>query len=177
MIVYDNEIYFAKVNKDAIIPSKKDEDAGYDIYACFAEDFFVIDSFSTKAIPTGIASALSKKYYVQIEERGSTGKIGMKKSSGVIDSGYRGEWFIMTYNANSKPLVITKTPAEELAENFEINGKVYSKAQVVLYPYTKAICQAVLHEVPQLEVKEISFEDLQKIESERGSTCLGESGK
>ena len=177
MIVNNNEIYFAKVNEKGIIPSKKEEDAGYDIYACFEDDFFVINSFSTKAIPTGIASAFSKKYYVQIEERGSTGKIGMKKSSGVIDSGYRGEWFIMTYNANSKPLVVSKTQADDLSETFEANGKTYSKAEVILYPYSKAVCQAVLHEVPRLEVKEISFEELQKIESERGASCLGGSGK
>ena len=109
------------------IPSKKEEDAGYDFYACFEEDFFVIEALSTKAVPTGIATAFSKKYYAQVEERGSTGKVGMKKSSGVIDSGYRGEWFIMTYNANNKPLIISKIPAEELAETFEFNGKTYNK--------------------------------------------------
>ncbi len=177
MNISDNEIYFAKVKENAKIPSKKAEDAGYDIYANFEEDFFVIEAFSTKGVPTGIASAFSKKYYVQIEERGSTGKLGIKKSSGVIDSGYRGEWFIMTYNANNKPLIISKTPIDELSETLEINGKTYSKAEAIIYPYTKAICQAVLHEVPSVEVKEISFEELQTISSERGATCLGASGK
>lgn len=177
MIVNDNEIYFSKIKDNAIIPSKREEDAGYDFYACFDEDFFVIDALSTKAIPTGIATAFSKKYYAQVEERGSTGKIGMKKSSGVIDSGYRGEWFIMTYNANNKPLIISKISAEELPENFSVDGKNYNKNEVVLYPYTKAICQAVMHEVPNLQVKEVAYDQLLKFESERGETCLGKSGK
>ena len=77
----------------------------------------------------------------------------MKKSSGVIDSGYRGEWFIMTYNANNKPLIISKIPAEELAETFEFNGKTYNKNEVVIYPYSKAICQVVMHVLPELKSK------------------------
>ena len=65
MIVNDDEILFAKVKENAQIPSKKEEDAGYDFYACFEEDFFVIEALSTKAVPTGIATAFSKKYYAQ----------------------------------------------------------------------------------------------------------------
>ena len=177
MIVNDDEILFAKVKENAQIPSKKEEDAGYDFYACFEEDFFVIEALSTKAVPTGIATAFSKKYYAQVEERGSTGKVGMKKSSGVIDSGYRGEWFIMTYNANNKPLIISKVPAEELAETFEFNGKTYNKNEVVIYPYSKAICQVVMHVLPELKSKEVSYDEILKYESERGSSCLGASGK
>ena len=33
--LHDNELLFAKVRPDAIIPSKDDENAGYDIYANF----------------------------------------------------------------------------------------------------------------------------------------------
>ena len=38
-------IYFAKVKPEAKIPSKRDEDAGYDIYACFEEDFVKFEPF------------------------------------------------------------------------------------------------------------------------------------
>ena len=177
MIVNDEELYFAKTRESAIIPTKKEEDAGYDLYACFDEDFFVVEPNSTRPIPTGIATAFSKKYYIQFEERSSTGKLGVKISGGVIDSGYRGEYLVLTYNANSKPLIITKTPAEELPETLEIDGKVYSKANAIFYPYTKAICEMVLHIVPNLQTKEIPYEDLKKIESERGVGGFGSSGK
>ena len=36
------QIKFAKVKPEAIIPSKRVEDAGFDIYACFEEEYMVI---------------------------------------------------------------------------------------------------------------------------------------
>ena len=60
------QIYFAKMKSDAIIPSKTDENAGYDIYPCFEEDYIVIPPHSVKLIPTGIASACSDDYYFQL---------------------------------------------------------------------------------------------------------------
>ena len=175
--VSDSEIYFAKIRESAVIPTKKDEDAGFDLYANFEEDFLVIEPGKTKAIPTGIATAFSKKYYFQVEERSSMAKIGVKKSGGVFDSGYRGEYFIMTYNTNDKPFVISKAPIEELADEFEIGGQIYKKENVILYPYTKAVCQIVLQEVPPVESKEISYDELLQISSERGAGGFGSSGK
>ena len=176
-IVSDNEVYFAKIRESAVIPSKKDEDAGYDLYANFEEDFFVIEPGKTKAIPTGIATAFSKRYYFQVEERSSMAKLGVKKSGGVFDSGYRGEYFIMTFNTNDKPFVISKQLVDDLSDEFEINGKTYKKDEVILYPYTKAVCQIVLQEVPPVESKEISYDELLQISSERGAGGFGSSGK
>ena len=34
-----SKLYWAKVKEDAIIPTKRDEDAGYDLYHCFEEDY------------------------------------------------------------------------------------------------------------------------------------------
>ena len=177
VILNENEIAFAKIRETAIIPTKKLEDAGYDLYANFEEDYFVIGAGKTRAVPTGIAMAFSHKYYVQIEERSSTGKIGMKKSSGVFDSGYRGEYFIMTYNTNDKPLVISKVAADDMPEEFEVEGKKYKKADVIVYPYSKAICEAVVQEVPVLKERELSYEELCSIASERGKGGFGSSGK
>lgn len=177
MIVKDDEIYFAKIRETAKIPTKKDEDAGYDTYADFDEDFFVIEPFKSRPVPTGIAAAFSQKYYAQIEERSSMAKLGIKKSGGVFDSGYRGEYFIVTYNTNDIPFIISKKPADELDETFEVNGKKYAKSKVIIYPYTKAICQIVLQEVPKLSTKELSYDELCAIESTRGKGGFGSSGK
>ncbi len=174
--VKGNELYFAKIRESAIIPSKKLEDAGYDLYSNFEEDYFVIEAGQTRATPSGIAIAFSSKYYIQVEERGSTGKIGVKKSSGVFDSGYRGEYFIMLYNTNNKPFVITKL-ADETPDEFVVDGKTYKKDECVMYPYSKAICQLVVQEIPVMEEKEISYEELQAIASERGAGKFGSSGK
>ena len=175
--VEENELYFAKIRPSAIIPTKKDEDAGYDLYADFDEDFFVINPGQTKAITTGIAVAFSNKYYAQIEERSSMAKLGIKKSGGVFDSGYRGEYMIMTYNTNDKPFIISKAPVEEVAENFEIDGVVYDKSQIILYPKSKAICQIVMQIIPKLDEKEISYDELKAIASERSVGGFGSSGK
>ena len=170
----EDEILFAKVRKDAIIPSKEEENAGYDIYPCFEEDSMIILPHTTKLVPTGIACALNPKWYFQVEERGSTGSKGIKKSAGVIDAGYRGEIFIAITNTNSKSIVITKdsntSSLKNIPDEFKENG-------VIFYPYKKAIAQLVLHEVPKMKTIELPYESLLKIPSKRGTGKIGSSGK
>ena len=177
MKLKENELKFARIRESAKLPSKKTEDAGYDLYADFEENFFIIGAGETKPVPTGIATAFSSKYYAQVEERSSMAKIGIKKSGGVFDSGYRGEYLIMLFNTNKKPFIISKLAEEDLPENFEINGEEYHKKDVMIYPYTKAICQIVMQEIPVLETSEISYEELKQIASERGDGRFGSSKK
>ena len=165
---YDGELLFAKVREGAKIPTKRDEDAGRDLYACCDEDYMVIKPLETKLIPTGIATAFSDQYYAQIQERGSTGSKGIKYGAGVIDSGYRNEWFVPITNCNSVDIVIIK---KDVNVNFPKDYKYIS------YPYEKCIEQFVMLPVPKFIEKEISFEELLKIKSERGMGKLGSSGK
>ncbi|WP_099467887.1 dCTP deaminase/dUTPase family protein [Konateibacter massiliensis] len=161
MQLNENDLIFSKVKPDAIIPTKKDEDAGYDIFACFEEDYMVIPPHSTVMIPTGIASAMHPSKYIQIEERGSTGSKGIKKSAGVIDSSYRGEWFIPISNVNNVNIIISKLSDYELLN------------KDIIYSYSKAIAQGIVHEVIKMNKKEIPYEKLLAIKSERGTNCLG----
>lgn len=196
----DKDLLFAKVRPDAIIPTKEDENAGYDIYACFDEDYLVIPPHSTVLVPTGIASAVSENYYLNVAERGSTGKIGMKYSAGIIDSGYRGEIFIALSNINHVEIIISKLTSEELTEKYgrvemrtdgtfvilDYDKKGFDEAYLVdprdeytaiIYPYEKAIAQLIIHKVPKMDVKEITYEELKKIPSKREDGALGSSGK
>ena len=177
MITKEDELYFSKVRPEAIIPTKKEEDAGYDLYPCFYEDYIAIPPFSTRIIPTGIATAFNKKYYAQIEERSSLAKLGIKKSGGVIDSGYRGEYYICIYNTNPKPFIISKLAPENFQSKILIEGKKYKKENVIFYSHTQAICQIVLQPVPQLKSKELPYDQLLKIKSQRGTGNFGHSGK
>lgn len=192
MTIKENDLYFAKLRPDAIIPTKRDEDAGYDIYPCFDEDYMIIEPGETKLIPTGIASAFDKSKYIQIEERGSTGSKGIKKSAGVIDSGYRNQWFIAISNVTRKVLLISKLSEEEIMRKITIDCEVMllkkdDDAEVVVgigdmktffvYPYTKAIAQAVVHDVPVMDTKEITYEELMTCESERMTGGFGSSNK
>ena len=63
-------------------------------------------------------------------------------------------------NLNTKRVVIKK------------QGVEYNE-DAIIYPYEKAICQGVLLRMPQLESEEISFEELQSMESERRLICMG----
>ena len=183
---------------------------------------------------TGIACALPTKYYFQVEERGSTGSKGIKKSAGVIDSGYRGEIFIAITNTTNRYLVFGNEEEyiydaqEEMKkwrsidpENLSDTDKASLKEAMIdgigedsynelseflqeeslknlarhigsdealaefeanildamFYPDTKAIAQLVLHEVPVVNVEEISYEELKNIPSERQDGVLGSSGK
>ncbi len=159
-------VKFAKVRPDAIIPTKRDEDAGYDLYPNFNEDYIVIFPHETKMIPTGIAAACDSDYYLSIRERGSTGKLGLSIRCGVVDSGYRGEIFVAMTNTNTIPVVINKKHAT-------INIDIYHN----YYPYEKAIAQLIVTPVPTVDVEEYTFEELQAIPSARGTGRLGSSGK
>ena len=71
------KVYFAKVKPGGMIPSKREEDGAFDVYACFEEDFMSLEPHETKLIPTGIASAFTMDYVAIIKERGSTGSKGI----------------------------------------------------------------------------------------------------
>lgn len=164
--VEENELLFAKTKENAIIPSKRDEDGCYDIYACFDEEEVEIEPFTNKLIDSGIATAFDKRWRLAIRERGSNSKSGLITMSGQVDSGYRGSIFVSLYNANSVPVIISKNvDALEKTDDY------------IKVPYSKAIAQFAMEEVPVLEEKEIDYEILKTIASERGVGALGSSGK
>ena len=174
-------IKFAKVNPNAIIPSKRDEDMGFDIYACFDEDYIVIKPHETKLIPTGLASAGSSEYGFLLRERGSPGSKGIALMAGVIDSGYRNEWFVGLTNTTEKTLFISKLSEEETYKSYydDVIDDIFVDliSTSFVYPYSKAIAQALIIEVPKTEVEEISYDELKEIQSERGLGKLGSSNK
>ena len=160
------ELRFARLREGAVIPSKRDEDSDYDLYACFDEEEFVIPAFSTRLIPTGLISAFDKNLGVKFEERGSNTKWCGIVQAGVIDSGYRGEWLCAVYNGNPVPVYISKAAQE-----------VQRLEDRVLVPYGKAICQFHVREIPKVTVQERSVDAILAQSSERGTGRLGSSGK
>lgn len=161
-------VKFAKVRHDAKIPTKRREDAAFDLYACFDEDWIRIEPHTNKLIPTGIASAFDPEWAIVFRERGSTGVKNMKVNAGVIDSGYRGEYFVSIYNGNDAPLYIAKyLDGEQSPED----------KNAIVYPYSKAIAQALVIPVPEVCIEEIHYDELQLIASERGMGALGSSNK
>ena len=159
-------LFFTALNEKAIVPSKRPEDAGYDIYACFEEETIEVKPHQTVLISTGIASAFPMEVVAVLKERSSTGVRGIGVRAGVIDSGYRGEWKVPLTNHNQKTLYLTKT-VDDVMEN----------ETGIYYPYSKAICQALFIELPQTKVETILPEVLREMKSERGEGGFGSSGK
>lgn len=160
-------LFFAKTKDGAKIPSKNKEDAGYDIYACTDENI-VIEPHKTVLIPTGLSTAFDSNYVMILKERGSTGVLGIGQRSGVIDSGFRGEIMVPITNTRNQETIILDTKVD----------KVYTDEEKNLhYPTSKAIAQAVMVVIPELQVMEITPEGLNGMESIRGLGMLGSSGK
>lgn len=159
------KIQFAKMKEDAIIPSKTIGNVGYDIYACFPENQMKIEPHETKLIPTGIASIIPDGYAMILKDRGSTGSKGLSTACGVIDSNFRGEWFVAIHNENDFPVYIIKDNVEA------------PEGKCICYPYKKAITQAILIEDINAIVEEIDKSVLEVNVTDRGTGTLGSSGK
>ena len=174
-IVFENNnliIYWDKLNERAKLPSKRDEDAGFDIYSDSIENI-ILKPNETKFFTTGLRSAFPSNYWIEIKERGSTGAVGLSVRSGVIDSGYRGEWKIMLTNVNKYPV--------EFSHNVDkvtyIKGKIFkNKIKKVIYPLTKAIAQAVVIQLPHIQCY-CDKDMVDGAKSNRGETGWGASGK
>ena len=136
-------------------------------------DYIVINPHETKLIPTGIASSCNTDYGFLVFERGSTGSKGIARRCGVIDSGYRNEWFIGLTNTTNKVMFISKLSEKETYDKHYGDLMVES----FVYPYSKAIAQALVIPVPKTVIEEVTYEELQNIQSERGLGALGSSGK
>ncbi|HEY0677422.1 MAG TPA: hypothetical protein VGD17_04010 [Chitinophagaceae bacterium] len=162
----DQYLYFAKTRPGAVVPAKRPEDSGYDIYSCFQEESITLNPGEIKLISTGIATAFPQDYVLFIKERSSTGSIGLSTRMGVIDSGFRGEIMIGLNNTSNVPIVITKEVQQVTREE-----------KMIRFPYSKAIAQAVLCVIPKLKVAELDYDELLQINSERGVSFMGASGK
>lgn len=161
-----DKIKFAKVRETAIIPTKRKEDGCYDIYINTEQQDFVIPPFTVKLCPTGIASVFDDKYRISVRERGSNTKSTLIVMAGQIDSNYRGEYFVALYNGNSIPVTLTSAV-----------DKVIKHEDYIEVPQSKAIAQLAVEFVPQVEVEEVTYEELLRYESNRGIGALGSSGK
>ena len=142
-------VKFKKLDDRAVVPSKRVEDAGYDIYGIPTQEeqergAYCFRKGEVCMVPTGLATQIPPGYVAIVKERGSTGSKGLAIRCGVIDSGYRGEWFIA----------------------------VESLIKDVNYPINKAIAQVIFTRAFDVDWIEEELD-----ESDRGEGKLGSSGK
>lgn len=182
MVLLESNLYIARSNEDVKFPTKREEDGCYDLYAYFnytTNDYIDIEPGEIAPIPTGIHTALTPHHRISIRERSSNIKWGGLVVAGQIDSGYRGEIFVAIYNSNRDRTIRISKEVDKIEEaevfsatdDYE-NGKAY-----ILIPYSKAIAQFAVENVPLIKPVEISVEELMKIPSDRGTGALGSSNK
>jgi len=196
MEIKENELLFAKMEENAIIPTKREEDAGYDMYTC-ETDTIVVEPCSVKMIDTGLAIGCNKAYFPKFFDKGGMGSKGIIVGAGVGDSGYRNKYFVPLNNINKdKWLIITNQSKKEveestcfdLKENKFINDMIpngisiiedryVNKDNCIIKYINKAFVQFVILPVPILETKEVTYNELLQYKSERGLGKLGSSGK
>lgn len=83
-----------KLHDSAIIPTTREGDAGYDLYAL--EDVF-IPKHSTKKIRTGIALELPTGTFAKIEDRSSMAAKSLRTGAGICDESYTGEIIVVIH--------------------------------------------------------------------------------
>lgn len=144
-------------------------------------------------IDTGIAIACSNSYFPKFFDKGGMGSKGVIVGAGVGDSGYRDKYFIPLINTNgNKYVVITNQLQEEIdnSDYFDFDDKLFKKSNgelicnnklekscFIIKPLNKAITQFVMLPVPKMNAKEVTYEELKNMKSERGLGKLGSSGK
>ena len=148
---------------------KREEDAGYDVYALFEKDetFKIINPHETVIFRTGVKTSFPSDYYIKLEERTSTGTLGLSQRAGVIDSGYRGEWMIPITNMNNIPVIVSRLPKE----------KIDYDGEFIYYSYNRALAQAIIHKAEHKDFIIVNDKTINSIPSERGTGKLGSSGK
>lgn len=153
------------------MPTKRKEDAGYDLYT--TDEPTILKPHETRLFGTGLVSMFSDDLVGIVKERGSTGTHGIAVRSGVIDSGYRGEWKVALTNENDFPIEFSA----DVEKVQEIKGKLCGRTKRLIYPLSKAIAQVVFLQLASCESGLLTDEDLKEDTSERGEGGWGASGK
>lgn len=161
-------IRWHKTRPDAIIPTKRNEDAGFDLYT---NEEITLKPFEKHLFSTGIQYCIVvDDYWLKVEDRGSTGSKGLHVHCGVCDKGYRGEIFVCLANDNDYPVRFSKTEPAGFAED-----------GVFVYNINKGIAQLVPIKMPHVTTEEVDDFEWNAImmanQFARGETKLGESGK
>lgn len=173
------KLFWYKTNDLGIIPSKRPEDAGFDIYSCI--DSYLLMPGEKHLFPTGIAAAAEPGWWLLAFDRGSTGSKGIHTHCGIIDNGYRGEIFICLCNDNSYPVKFCRDTMKIEYNHMDFYYDRDGKEQIgpiLYYPLSKAIAQIIPIPQPQVESTEATEEEWEAMSNtERGDSKLGASGK
>ncbi len=104
------KLTFKKINENAVIPTRATpSSAGLDIYACLDEPADIAPG-EIKMIPTGLSAMADSDDVVMLiyPRSGLSSKYGVSLANcvGVVDSDYRGAWFIPLINHGKQTFTV-----------------------------------------------------------------------
>lgn len=140
-----------KIKEQAIVPSKRQEDAWYDLYWIYENDYKIFNPWDIFLISIWIAIEIPQNKVFYICERSSTWSKWIARRSWIIDSWYRWEIFVALNNTSNKTIVFYKQDDTKLDEFLKEN--LLTRENVVLYPQSKAIAQAMILDAYDYEVE------------------------
>ena len=151
------KVLIKKLNENAVIPSFKHEgDGAQDLIATSCKYNPKYDRFE---YGLGFATAIPEGYRARIVPRSSNTKTDayLPNSVGLIDAGYRGEWFVF-YKL--------RTPFEQLfpTGDYELN-LLEMENEFAPYKISDAVAQCYLEEIIPMTWEEVDSLD----ETERGA--------
>lgn len=144
---------FAKITEEAVIPKyAKPGDAGMDLYALTGQ--VIPGNARGVLIKTGLKVWLPEGYELQVRPRsGMSAKTSIRVANapGTVDEGYTGEICVICDNLSNQDFIIDTD--------------------------NRRIAQAVIKEVPKIQVEEISIEEMEQRTTERGDNGFGSTGR
>lgn len=90
-----------KINPKAIIPTKRQADAGFDLVALFDKPVVLHQPHEMMIFKTGLKIRFDSDYVALVRERGSTRLHNLNVGAGVIEGNYSGEYLVMMTNLNA----------------------------------------------------------------------------
>jgi len=172
------ELKIKLLHPKAIVPHKREEDSGYDMYGIIEDDYLLLAPGENKVIGTGIAMEFPKGLGFIVGNRGSVGTKCAIVGAHVIDSGYRGEVKIDLHNISNRCMFISDLSLEEIKEDIQkglnsvindvILDAIFMRDPIII-PKSKALCQGLI--VPTLHIPVIVVDELS--ESIRKDNAFG----
>lgn len=144
---------FAKMTEEAVIPKyAKPGDAGMDLYALTGQ--VIPGNARGVLIKTGLKVWLPEGYELQVRPRSGMStktSIRVANAPGTVDEGYTGEICVICDNLSNQDFIIDTD--------------------------NRRIAQAVIKEVPKIQIEEISIEEMEQRTTERGDNGFGSTGR
>ena len=147
------DVKFARMTEEAVIPKyAKPGDAGMDLYALTGQ--VIPGNARGFMVKTGLKVWLPDNYELQVRPRsGMSAKTSIRVANapGTVDEGYTGEICVICDNLSNQDFIIDTD--------------------------NRRIAQAVIKEVPKIQVEEISIEEMEQRTTERGDNGFGSTGR